>query len=348
MDPINPEMLTLARELRGLTQSEVARRAGIAQATVSKYENGTLEVSVDHLNRLAAALDLPPSFFRQRDRAFGSMCIHHRKRQSLSVKQLKQIHAKFNVILLQIRKMLQSVDIDSSQSFHAMALDEYGSPEMVARTLRAAWRMPPGPVRNLTAIVESCGGIIFSLPLYTDKFDALSLWAPKMPPVLFVNETFPGDRLRFSLAHEVGHLIMHTIPSPNQEEEADRFASEFLMPADEIRPYLSKLTFDRLATLKSYWKVSMQAIIRRAYTLGTISERQQRTFFMKMSSNGWRKKEPVDIPVEKPSIIRSVVDVHLMDHGYTIAELCEAICASTDDFRRDYLDRSQPGLRLFM
>ena len=348
MDSINPEMLTLARELRGYTQSEVARQAGIAQATVSKYENGTLEVSEDHLKRLAAALDFPPSFFRQRDRAFGSMCIHHRKRQSLTVKQLKQIHAKFNVILLQIQRMLQSVEVDSFQCFHAMSLDEYGTPEKVARTLRAAWRMPLGPVRNLTAIVESSGGIIFTLPLETDRFDALSLWAHKMPPVLFVNENFPGDRLRFSLAHEVGHLIMHTIPSPNQEEEADRFASEFLMPADEIKPYLSKLTFDRLATLKSYWKVSMQAIIRRAYTLGAISERQQRTFFMRMSANGWRKKEPVEIDVEKPSVIRSIVDVHLNDHGYTVAELCDAIYANPEDFRRDYLPRTQPGLRLFI
>ena len=207
--------------------------------------------------------------------------------------------------------------------------------------------MPPGPVRNLTAIIESSGGIIFSLPLETDKFDALSLWAPKMPPVIFVNENFPGDRLRFNLAHEIGHLIMHGVPSPRQEEEADRFASEFLMPAEEIRPQLSKLTFDRLATLKTYWRISMQALIRRAHTLGLISERQQRTFFMNMSSNGWRKKEPIDIPLEKPSILRSLVDVHLKEHAYTIAELCEAIRASPEDFRRDYLDRTQPDLRLF-
>ena len=347
MDPINSEMVMLARELRSLTQAEVAKRAGIAQATVSKYENGTLDVSEDHLQKLSKALGFPPSFFRQQDRAFGSMCIHHRKRQSLSVKQLKQIHAKFNVLLLQIRRMLQSVDIDCSQNFHSMTLDEYESPEKVARALRAAWRMPPGPVRNLTAIIESSGGIIFTLPLETDKFDALSLWAPKLPPVLFVNENFPGDRLRFNLAHEVGHLIMHTSPSPNQEEEADRFSAEFLMPAEEIRPYLSKLTFDRLATLKSYWKVSMQALIRRAHTLGMITERQQRTFYMHMSSNGWRKKEPVEIPVEKPSIVRSVVDIHLKDHGYTVAELCDAICANPEDFRRDYLDKSQPNLRLF-
>jgi Zn-dependent peptidase ImmA (M78 family)/transcriptional regulator with XRE-family HTH domain len=346
MEPVNPEMLTLARETRGLTQAEVAIKAGIVQATVSKYENGTLSVSEEHLGKLSRALGFPASFFRQRDRVYGSMCLHHRKRQTLSVRQLSQIHAKFNVILMQIQRLLRSVEIDSSQTFPAMPLDEYETPEKVARALRAAWRMPAGPVRNLMSIIESSGGIVFTLPLETDKFDAMSLWATKMPPVIFVNERFPGDRLRFNLAHELGHLIMHGDPSLLQEEEADRFASEFLMPAEEIRPQLANLSFDRLATLKPYWKVSMQALIRRAHTLGLISERQQRTFYMKLSSNGWRKKEPIQIPLERPTVVRTIVDVHLRDYAYSVAELCEAICASPDDFQADFTDTQAPNLRI--
>ncbi|MGO9597636.1 MAG: helix-turn-helix domain-containing protein [Isosphaeraceae bacterium] len=346
MEPVNPEMLVLAREARGLTQAEVARQAGIAQATVSKYENGTLDMSAEHLGKLAVALDFPTPYFHQQDRIFGSVCMHHRKRQGLPVRQLKQIHAKFNILLMQVQRMLQSVEIEVSLAFHSMSLDEYESPEQVARALRASWRMPPGPVRNLMTVIEGSGGIVFSLPLGTDRFDALSLWATKMPPVIFVNQGVPGDRLRFSLAHEIGHLIMHNVPSPNQEAEADQFASEFLMPAEEIRPQLSRLTFDRLVSLKGYWKVSMQALIRRAHTLELISERQQRTFFMTMSSNGWRKREPVDIPAEEPSVVKSLVDVHLRDYAYSIAELCEAIRASQEDFRRDYLDRTKPDLRM--
>ena len=347
MEPTNPEMLVLAREIRGLTQAEIARQTGIVQATVSKYENGTLEVSEEHLQRLSQALDFPPSFFKQQDRVFGSMCLHHRKRQTLSVKQLRQIHAKFNVLLMQIRRLLPSVEIECLRSFPTMLLEEYGTPENVARALRGAWKMPSGPVRNLAAQIESAGGIIFTLSLDTEKFDALSLWAPQMPPVLFVNENFPGDRLRFNLAHEMGHLIMHTDPSPDQEQEADRFAGEFLMPAEEIKPQLARLSFERLATLKSYWKVSMQALILRAHSLGAISDRQMRTLYMKMSANGWRKKEPVEIPLEKPSVVQALVDVHLKEHGYTVAELCNAIRASQEDFQNDYLKTAEPKLRIF-
>lgn len=347
MDSANPEMLVLAREIRGWTQAEVAERTGIVQGTVSKYENGTLDVPEDHLRKIAKALTFPVEFFGQRDRVFGSMCLHHRKRQTLSVKQLRQIHAKFNVIVMQIRRLLQSVEIDCTHSFPVMSIEEYGSPENIARHLRATWRMPSGPVRNLATQIESAGAVIFTLGLDTEKFDALSLWAPDLPPVLFVNEKFPGDRLRFNLAHELGHLIMHATPSADQEAEADRFASEFLMPAEEIKPQLTRLTFERLATLKSYWKVSIQALIVRAHTLGTITERQMRTLFMKMSANGWRKREPVDVPVEKPTVVKSLVDVHLKEHGYTVSELCEAIRASEADFRNDYLEEAEQGLRIF-
>ncbi len=347
MDPVNPEMLVLAREQRGLTQAELAMQTGIVQATVSKYENGTLEVSDEHLERLAHVLKFPTAFFRQRDRVFGSMCLHHRKRQTLSAKQLRQIHAKFNVILMQIKRLLQSAEIECSRSFVPLPVEEFETPDKVAKALRSAWRMPPGPVRNLTTVIEGAGGIVFTLPLDSEKFDALSLWAPEGPPVLFVNENFPGDRLRYNLAHELGHLIMHSVPTPNQEEEADRFASEFLMPADDIRPHLAKLTLERLATLKSYWKVSMQALIKRAHTLGVISDRQLRTFFMRLSANGWRKKEPVDIPLEQASVVQSLIKVHLQEHGYTVSELCDAIRVSEEDFRKDYLSQQEPQLRLF-
>ena len=98
---------------------------------------------------------------------------------------------------------------------------------------------------TLSRKLENSGGVVFMVSLDSDKFDALSVWASEMPPLIFANENFPGDRLRFSLAHELGHLLMHTNPSPKQEEEADRFASEFLMPADEIEPQLTHLGIER-------------------------------------------------------------------------------------------------------
>ena len=134
---------------------------------------------------------------------------------------------------------------------------------------------------------------------------------------------------------------MHATPTPDQEKEADRFASEFLMPAEQIEPELQGLTLAKLADLKERWKVSMQALIRRAYQLGAISERQQRSFFMRMSQMGYRKAEPFSFPQEEPTLLRQVLAVHVTDHGYTPEELSRAALMFEDEFRSVYLGGDQ-------
>ena len=107
-----------------------------------------------------------------------------------------------------------------------------------------------------------------------------------MPPVFFVNESIPGDRERFTLCHELAHVVLHHKPAKDPEAEADRFASEFLMPANEIRAELSRLTIEKAADLKIRWKVSMQAIIRRARDLRAIDQDRYTNMMKRMSRIG--------------------------------------------------------------
>ncbi|HAG99910.1 MAG TPA: hypothetical protein DCL75_13910 [Ktedonobacter sp.] len=113
-----------------------------------------------------------------------------------------------------------------------------------------------------------------------------------------------GIEFGFTLAHEIGHIVMHQIPTENMEEEADRFAAEFLMPSRDISPDLDSITFTNLARLKSYWKVSMAALIVRANDMGKITQRQYRTLFEQMNKNGYRMNEPIPIPVEEPALLK--------------------------------------------
>ena len=90
-----------------------------------------------------------------------------------------------------------------------------------------------------------------------------------------MNRNQPADRQRFSLGHELGHIVMHRVPSPTMEDEANAFASALLMPTQEVRPYLSgRLTIQKLASLKPVWRVSMQALLYRARAIGTITANQ--------------------------------------------------------------------------
>src|SRR2546421_1977476 len=111
-----------------------------------------------------------------------------------------------------------------------------------------------------------------------------------MPPLFFVDtRRFTWDRLRYTLAHELGHLIMHhDSTDADAERQADIFAAEFLMPSRDVRPYLYNLTVEKLANLKTYWKVSMSALIKRASDLDAITSRHARTLWMKMAQAGYK------------------------------------------------------------
>jgi Zn-dependent peptidase ImmA (M78 family)/transcriptional regulator with XRE-family HTH domain len=336
---VNPEMLALARESRGMTQKDLAERLTVAQSHVSKYENGLLTIPHPELIKLARVLDYPEAFFYQTDPVFGygSSCLYHRKRQSIPLMDLRTILAQINVIRIQISKLLKGAEIRSENKFPRMDIGDYeGSPEQVAKLVRASWYLPPGPIQNLIGSIENAGGIVVKCKFSTRKLDAVSQWLPGLPPLFFVNASSSPDRVRFTLAHEVGHLVMHRVPTIDLESEADRFAAEFLMPASDIRPYLSQLSLAKLASLKPYWKVSMQAILRRAFDLKKISEAKYRNANIQISKYLYRTKEPVQIPAEDPTLLDSIFSAYTKEHGYTYADLQKLMRTNADQFRELY------------
>ena len=172
----------------------------------------------------------------------------------------------------------------------------------------------------------------------TTKVSAAAQWPmDDTRPYFFVNAGHPGDRQRFSLAHEVARIVLHSVPDPEQEEQADLYAAELLMPGDEIRPQLRpKLTPTRLVELKRYWKVAMSAIIMRASQLKLISEKETTSLYKMMSARGWRTREPYILNPETPELLPSIINTHIQKHGYTIRELSRVALVSEGEFRTLY------------
>ena len=131
----------------------------------------------------------------------------------------------------------------------------------------------------------------------------------------------PDLATRWSLAHEIGHLVMHASVGPDAESEANRFASEFLMPRDEIVPHLRNLSIARLAELKPLWRVSMAALIKRATDTQAVSEQQGRRLWIRMSQLAYRKNEPLPLDPEEPQLYHDLVRVHLEELGYEPEQL---------------------------
>lgn len=321
---VNPQMITLARECQGVTQSALAKSARVTQGKISKFENGMLNVSQEDARKIAEALGFNPDFLYQTDEVYGlgTTFVFNRKRAKVPMKLQRQIQANANVMRMQADRLLRGADIVGANKFERLDVEKFdGNPERIARYIRAQWGLPLGPVANVTRVIESAGGIVFKFSFGTEQIDAVHFWLPGMPPLFFMNSDMPGARHRFNLAHELGHALMHRHTTTECESEANRFASEFLMPREEIGKYLDSMTLEKAARLKAHWKVSMHAIVYRAQALGKISGRHAARLFKLMGANGYRKREPIEIPFEEPQTTKELVKVHREHHGYSDSDL---------------------------
>ena len=163
--------------------------------------------------------------------------------------------------------------------------------------------------------------------------------------LFFVNTYAPADRVRLTLAHELGHMVLHTIQFKDDDEmerEADEFAGAFLLPADEITLQLRRFDLRHLANLKSYWKVSMAAIAVRADRLRLITPYQSKMFWIEMGKLGYRRREPNEPPPEPPRLLRQMIQHHQIRLGYSRSDLARLLCLNEAEFDAMYGDDEPP------
>lgn len=299
------EILETARRAAGMTQEELADKAGISQGAISRYEKGTRDPDPDALVALAAALGVTEHFLSEAGRARGAMAVDAHMRRRLTAKPTvwRQFEAKLNMYRFHARHLFEEVSLRAEQTIPRFDPAET-DPETAARLVRMQWRMPIGPVRSLVRWMESAGCLVLEEDFGTPRIDGMSQWIEEHP-VMLLNRRVPTDRKRLTGGHELGHLCLHADDvSEHMEEEANQFAAEFLMPAEVIRPQLRKLTLGRLHDLKRQWGVSMQALVERAHSLGAITLTQRTSFYKAFSRHGWRIIEPVsdELAPEQPRL----------------------------------------------
>jgi Zn-dependent peptidase ImmA (M78 family)/transcriptional regulator with XRE-family HTH domain len=340
----NHHMVTLARDARGLTQAELSARLNLGQGTLSKFETGFANPTEEFVADLAEVLGFPTSFFYEPGRPYGLPPLHYRRRKKLSAKSLARIVAEMNIRRMHLAKLLVSFGSRTNAFIPELDRDEYHGKgrgvltvDDVARLVREAWMVPSGPIENMVDLLESNGGVVIPCDFGTDLLDAMSQRIEGMPVMFFVNVDAPADRVRHTLAHELGHMVLHTVTLKSDEEmedEADVFAGAFLLPANEIK--LRRFDLRQLANLKGYWKVSMAAIAVRANRLKAITPYQSKMFWIEMSRLGYRKREPNEPPKEYPKLLRQMVAFHIKKLGYSISEMARLLQLGVDEFQHMY------------
>ena len=292
---ISPSRLQVARLRRGLTKADLANRIGISPSTLSKWEaDGPPIARVESLlELLVTTLDFPRDFFTSDEVEIPSLerTLFRAGSRATQRQKLAAICSGVNAKILQnwLRSQFNYPYPDLP--------DLTGmTPAEAARYVRSIWALGDKPIPNSIQLAESKGVAVIGLPPAASAVDAFSLWEDVQPFIFLARRRTP-EGTRFDLAHELGHLLLHSKSNPdsatNRENEANEFAAEFLIPTDvvhaTIRPYPS---LDDILRLKSKLKVSAMAALMAVSKAGKLSDNQFRQYAGILSSRGFRTGEP--------------------------------------------------------
>ncbi len=304
MNGVNPSRLRLARKRRGLTLTALAKRTSLSARSLSAYENAETEPTAASLAVLADTLEFPVSFFTEPD-------IDEIPVDAVSFRALTKMTARQRDVALASGRVAALFDEWLGERFDLPAPDVPSltgyAPDTAAETLRARWGLGERTIRNMVHLVEVHGVRVYSLPYDCANLDAFSMrWQGQ--PLILVDVRKSGERGRFDVAHELGHLVMHgehsEVSGPRTEAEANAFAAAFLMPARSVLAAgLRNPTLTTVLAAKRVWDVSAMALVHRLHELDLVTDWQYRSLCVELSQRGYRSTEPGGIPREGSQLL---------------------------------------------
>jgi Zn-dependent peptidase ImmA (M78 family)/transcriptional regulator with XRE-family HTH domain len=333
--------LQAGRELRGLSQTALAREAGITAAAVSQFENGHSRPTPSTLLKVSHALELPLAYFARRpgSTAGEAPAAFFRSLRSTSAAERRRATALVGLVHELVHAVEQHVALPPADAPGTAPANDDDDVERAASGAREHFGLDPhAPVPDVVRALERHGIVTARFRVDGHQMDAFSVDYRDRPIVVLGADKGHRDRSRFDAAHELGHLVLHGpehAGTKEAENQAHRFAAAFLMPADAIRDELPRRAdWEQLGQLKRKWEVSLAALLKRAQTLGKMDPTAYTQAMKTMSARGWRKREPVDLgPAEKPVLLAKALEVAAA-HGVTLDALAAEHGLPLHDLRK--------------
>ncbi len=363
MLPASPgERIRALRELFGFTQQQLSGMTGLGQSWLSEVETHSRDATSAELKIIADSTGTPLSFFRVESSSIPLDSLRFRKLAGASRTMTRRIHRWYgegyrvsNGLITEGRYPVADLPFVTQES---VTDDEIN--HLADQTREALRLAPAAPIPHLTRALERAGVAVAPIvppqiegdeaPAGGGHFGA-SYWGGLGASGLI--GFFPGthgDRQRFTIAHEVGHMVLHTFrPRANDpENEANKFASALLVPRSRAVEILSDATtLTDYARIKATWGVSIQALIMRAAALELITDTRTRSLFVQLSAKGWRKEEPVEVGNESPLLLWTLLSRRFGDRPYRAAAeplaIPPAVLRSFIPTPQENSGRKQPG-----
>lgn len=342
LNEFNGKKLMEARKIRNYTLEELEEKTGISHQAISKYEKNKSNPNIDMIRLLAGILNFEVSFFYTKDieTIIDDKAFVYRSKASVAKKYKDQTELQIGLIDMVIKAVRKKVNMPvfdlsltkavDSESFAPTSEEEI---EKLANKIRSQFSLTDGPISNITAMCEKLGVHIVYLNLNHQGIDACSVVLDGTPYVILNSEIKSAVRMRFNIAHELGHIILHLKYSKKvhgkrenakrMEYEANYLASCLLLPESGLAKDLSSLGLDYLLILKKHWLVSVQMIIYRAEKLELFTPEYCLYLRQQISRKGWRTFEPFDdeIPKETPKMLKQAIKYLDEKLGVSISEI---------------------------
>lgn len=337
---VNPHMITIARESRGLVHVELADKLNVSKPTAWRWENEEFGISNEVIEKLSKTLHYPESFFYQKGEILP-LSLSYRMRNKVASKIISQIEANINIARLNFEQLLSAIKFESTK-LPILDVNKYGTPQECAKQLRKLWKIERGAIENLSEILEDHNILLLSMNFDTERVDGRCVMVLDSLPLIVTNKNLLGDRLRFTLAYELGHLLMHLYTSPAYDRdlshEANLFAAELLMPERDIKGDLQDLSLPKLGDLKRKWKVSMQSLVYRAADLELLSDNQKRYLLQQFNNQNIRRREPkeLDVPIEQYRLVRDLLTNYRTKQKLSVAKMASFLHLEQNDFLERY------------
>ncbi|MFD0716294.1 helix-turn-helix domain-containing protein [Paenibacillus sp. GCM10027626] len=321
----NGDRLKAARIYRGKTIAELADEVQVSKQSISQYENGKANPSLETLLKLISALGFPRDYFYEKDNksikvgtTYFRALLSTNKKDRLSQEERTKILAKIYHTLNQFVQF-PKINIPPIR-------EGINDIEKIAQATRDYWKLGTDPIPNMVYILEKNGFIVTSFGTDNANIDAFSqrqeVDGEEYFFIVLGSDKSSATRRQFDAAHELGHIMLHDWNADlelvsreefrQMENEAHQFAASFLLPKEAfLKDLILPNNLDFYIELKKKWKVSISAMIVRAYQLKAINYNQYQYLMRQISKKGWRTKEPLDdvIQVSKPTVLRKAVDV---------------------------------------
>lgn len=317
-----PERIRRLRTMRRWDQGELARRAGFSATTVSQIERGRIAASAAQVESISAALGYSSAFVAADRGMISTTRPLLRAYADASKREADARLATATTLAEYIRSANLKPFADLTPYFDG-DLDDDAAIEDAAKEARELARLGEDDVvKNAILAAERLGCVVIPLESEMGRHMGMSVRADKIPIICVANSrAVPGDRQRFTVAHELGHLVLHAqTPPPGDsveasrlEKQANRFAAAFLAPGTAVIETLNELggrvTLNTLAEVKAVWGVSIKALVGRFRSLGVIDSDQARSLYKQISARRWSTQEPVEVPLERAQWLRRSLEL---------------------------------------